>query len=69
MRKLVLDSEGVSQACDTCGKDLRLEASYTWLIENKRPANRRFCSIACLLSYEKRIPISKINEFIKENEV
>ena len=69
MRKLVLDSKGVSQACDTCGKDLRLKASYTWLSENNQCANWRFCSIACLLSYEKRIPISKINEFIEENEV
>jgi hypothetical protein len=67
MKRFVVGPEGISQTCDNCGKDLRLRASYTWLIENKHPANRRFCSIACLLSYEKEIPILKIKEFIEED--
>jgi len=65
-KKLVLDSEGVSQTCDMCGKDLRLICSYTWLLQNEKPANRRFCSIECLLAYERGIPISEVKAFMEK---
>jgi len=51
-KKFKVDSQGVSQICDVCGKDLRRTTSYTWLLDNQRPANRRFCSVKCLAEYE-----------------